>query len=92
VHGAVVMAWEIEPAFALIAMAWYFLPWYSSGNITTVPQFLENHSPVNPVSEQTPPQNGILAVTEKKRRKKRSQPFTPTLNKYCFLKESRFCW
>ncbi|MDB6114885.1 MAG: putative sodium/myo-inositol cotransporter, partial [Lacunisphaera sp.] len=41
VHGAVVMAWEIVPVFALIAMAWYFLPRYWSGNITTVPQFLE---------------------------------------------------
>lgn len=41
VHGAVVMAWEIIPVFALIAMAWYFLPRYWSGNITTVPQFLE---------------------------------------------------
>jgi SSS family solute:Na+ symporter len=29
------------PVFALIAMAWYFLPRYWSGNITTVPQFLE---------------------------------------------------
>ncbi len=41
VHGAVVMAWEVVPVFALIAMAWYFLPRYWSGNITTVPQFLE---------------------------------------------------
>jgi SSS family solute:Na+ symporter len=41
VHGAVVMAWEIVPVFALIAMAWYFLPRYWSGNITTVPEFLE---------------------------------------------------
>ena len=41
VHGAVVMAWEIVPVFALIAMAWYFLPRYWRGNITTVPQFLE---------------------------------------------------
>jgi len=41
VHGAVVMAWEVVPVFALIAMAWYFLPRYWSGNITTVPEFLE---------------------------------------------------
>ena len=41
IHGAVVMAWEVVPVFALIAMAWYFLPRYWSGNITTVPQFLE---------------------------------------------------
>jgi transporter, SSS family len=40
IHGAVVMAWEIIPVVALIAMAWYFLPRYWSGNITTVPQFL----------------------------------------------------
>jgi len=41
IHGAVVMAWEIIPVFALIAMAWYFLPRYWSGNITTIPEFLE---------------------------------------------------
>lgn len=41
IHGAVVMAWEIVPVFALIAMAWYFLPRYWSGNITTIPEFLE---------------------------------------------------
>jgi SSS family solute:Na+ symporter len=41
IHGAVVMAWEVVPVFALIAMAWFFLPRYWSGNITTVPQFLE---------------------------------------------------
>jgi SSS family solute:Na+ symporter len=41
VHGSAVMAWEIVPIFALIAMAWYFLPRYWSGNITTVPEFLE---------------------------------------------------
>jgi SSS family solute:Na+ symporter len=41
VHGAVVIAWEVVPVFALIAMAWYFLPRYWSGNITTVPEFLE---------------------------------------------------
>lgn len=40
IHGAVVMAWEVVPVFALIAMAWFFLPRYWSGNITTVPQFL----------------------------------------------------
>lgn len=41
VHGFVVMAWEIVPVFALIAMATYFLPRYWSGNITTIPEFLE---------------------------------------------------
>lgn len=40
-HGAQVMAWEIVPIFALIAMAWWFLPRYWRGNITTVPEFLE---------------------------------------------------
>ena len=35
------MAWEIVPVFALIAMAWWFLPRYWQGNITTVPEFLE---------------------------------------------------
>jgi SSS family solute:Na+ symporter len=40
-HGAEVMAWEIVPVFALIAMAWWFLPRYWKGNITTVPEFLE---------------------------------------------------
>jgi SSS family solute:Na+ symporter len=40
-HGSQVMAWEIIPVFALIAMAWWFLPRYWSGNITTVPEFLE---------------------------------------------------
>lgn len=40
-HGANVMAWEIVPVFALIAMAWWFLPRYWSGNITTVPEFLQ---------------------------------------------------
>ena len=41
IHGMVVMAWEVVPVFALIAMAWYFLPRFWLGNITTVPQFLE---------------------------------------------------
>lgn len=40
-HGMSVMAWEIVPVFALIAMAWYFLPRYWRGNIVTVPEFLE---------------------------------------------------
>ena len=41
VHGMQVMAWEIVPVFALVLMAAYFLPRYWSGNITTVPEFLE---------------------------------------------------
>lgn len=40
-HGASVMAWEVVPIFALIAMAAFFLPRYWAGNITTVPEFLE---------------------------------------------------
>lgn len=40
-HGMSVMAWEVVPVFALVLMAWYFLPRYWSGNITTVPEFLE---------------------------------------------------
>ncbi|MDO8540034.1 MAG: solute:sodium symporter family transporter [Opitutaceae bacterium] len=42
IHGAVVMAWEVVPVVALIAMAYYFLPRYWSGNITTIPEFLES--------------------------------------------------
>lgn len=41
IHGAVVMAWEVLPVFALILMASYFLPRYWAGNITTVPELLE---------------------------------------------------
>ncbi len=41
IHGFVVMAWEVVPVVALIAMAVYFLPRYWSGNITTIPEFLE---------------------------------------------------
>jgi SSS family solute:Na+ symporter len=41
-HGAVVIAWEIMPVFALLGLAWWFLPRYWSGNFTTVPEFLEN--------------------------------------------------
>jgi solute:Na+ symporter, SSS family len=40
-HGFVVIAWEIVAAFALVIMAWKFLPIYWSGQITTVPEFLE---------------------------------------------------
>lgn len=40
-HGFVVMAWEVIAAIALVVMAWKFLPIYWSGQITTVPQFLE---------------------------------------------------
>lgn len=40
-HGFVVMAWEVIAATALVVMAWKFLPIYWSGQITTIPQFLE---------------------------------------------------
>ncbi len=40
-HGAVVMAWEVVAAIALVVMALYFLPRYWEGRITTVPQFIE---------------------------------------------------
>ena len=40
-NGFVVMAWEIVAACALVIMAWKFLPIYWSGQITTVPEFLE---------------------------------------------------
>lgn len=40
-NGAIVMAWEVIAAIALVIMAVYFLPKYWKGNITTVPQFLE---------------------------------------------------
>jgi solute:Na+ symporter, SSS family len=40
-NGAVVMAWEVIAAIALVLMALYFLPRYWAGGITTIPQFLE---------------------------------------------------
>lgn len=40
-HGAVVIAWEIMPVFALLGLAWWFLPRYWSGNFTTIPEYLE---------------------------------------------------
>lgn len=40
-HGAMVMAWEVVAAIALVLMALYFLPRYWEGRITTVPQFIE---------------------------------------------------
>jgi len=44
IHGAVVMAWEVVPVFALIAMAWYFLPRYWSGNIPRCRSFSNSAS------------------------------------------------
>ncbi|MEX2670704.1 MAG: solute:sodium symporter family transporter [Phycisphaeraceae bacterium] len=38
--GFVVMAWEVIPAFALVLMALFFLPYYLRSGIATVPQFL----------------------------------------------------
>ncbi|MCZ6674754.1 MAG: solute:sodium symporter family transporter, partial [Verrucomicrobia bacterium] len=40
-NGFVVMAWEVIAAAALVVMAWKFLPIYWSGQITTIPEFLE---------------------------------------------------
>jgi len=40
-HGMVVIAWDVVGALALAVFAWWFLPRYWSGNITTVPEFLE---------------------------------------------------
>lgn len=40
--GAVVMAWEVVAAAALVLMALYFLPRYWAGKISTIPQFLES--------------------------------------------------
>ncbi|MEZ5275952.1 MAG: solute:sodium symporter family transporter [Opitutaceae bacterium] len=40
-NGAMVMAWEVIAAIALVVMALYFLPRYWAGRITTVPQFIE---------------------------------------------------
>jgi SSS family solute:Na+ symporter len=39
--GAVVMAWEVVAALALVILALYFLPRYWNSGITTVPQMLE---------------------------------------------------
>lgn len=41
IHGAAVMAWEVMSVIGLLALAWYFLPRYWSGNIATVPEFVE---------------------------------------------------
>ena len=40
-NGFVVIAWEVIAAAALVVMAWKFLPIYWSGQITTIPEFLE---------------------------------------------------
>lgn len=40
-NGFVLIAWEVIAAAALVVMAWKFLPIYWSGQITTIPQFLE---------------------------------------------------
>ncbi len=42
--GLSVMAWEVIAAFALVMMAWYFLPRYLRLGVATVPQFLEARS------------------------------------------------
>ncbi len=39
--GLSVMAWEVIAAFALVMMAWFFLPRYLRIGVATVPEFLE---------------------------------------------------
>jgi solute:Na+ symporter, SSS family len=46
-NGAIVMAWEVVAAAALILMAVYFLPRYWAGKISTIPQFLESRFDAN---------------------------------------------
>ena len=40
--GLCVMAWEVIAAFALVMMAWFFLPRFLKLGITTIPEFLEH--------------------------------------------------
>ena len=40
-NGVVLIAWEVIAACALVMLAWKFLPIYWSGQITTIPEFLE---------------------------------------------------
>lgn len=41
-EGILVMAWETFAAIAMVITAFYLLPRYLKGGITTIPQFLEN--------------------------------------------------
>jgi SSS family solute:Na+ symporter len=40
-NGAIIVAWEVTSALALIAAALYFVPRYLSMGLTTIPEFLE---------------------------------------------------
>ena len=40
-NGAIIIAWEVTSALALIAAAMYFIPRYLKMGLTTIPQFLE---------------------------------------------------
>jgi uncharacterized sodium:solute symporter family permease YidK len=39
--GAIIIAWEVTSALALVAAALYFVPRYLKMGLTTIPQFLE---------------------------------------------------
>ncbi|HMQ07172.1 MAG TPA: solute:sodium symporter family transporter [Saprospiraceae bacterium] len=40
-NGAIIIAWEVTSALALIVAAFYFLPRYLSMGLTTIPEFIE---------------------------------------------------
>lgn len=40
-NGAIIIAWEVTSALALVAAAMYFIPRYLKMGLTTIPQFLE---------------------------------------------------
>ncbi|MBK8504768.1 MAG: solute:sodium symporter family transporter [Saprospiraceae bacterium] len=40
-NGAIIVAWEVTSALALVAAALYFVPRYLKMGLTTIPQFLE---------------------------------------------------
>ncbi|WP_422351350.1 solute:sodium symporter family transporter [Flagellimonas sp.] len=40
-HGAIIVAWEVTSALALVAAALYFAPRYLKMGLTTIPEFLE---------------------------------------------------
>lgn len=40
-HGAIIIAWEVTSALALVAAALYFAPRYLKMGLTTIPEFLE---------------------------------------------------
>lgn len=40
-HGAIIIAWEVTSALALVVAAMYFVPRYLKMGLTTIPEFLE---------------------------------------------------